>query len=70
MTARHLSPLRLLKWIALGEQDEAIMAVDAQFLDSIQDAIRSIETDIFPDTTSEIEGWERVLDLPSTGSDA
>lgn len=70
MTARHLSPLRLLKWVALGAHDDALMAVDAQFLDSVQDTIRNIETDIFPDTTSEIGEWERVLDLPSTGSDA
>lgn len=69
MSATHLAALRLLKGQVFGDADEAYLAMEAGWLDAWRAIVRQVEADIFPDTTRDLESWERVLDLGGTGTD-
>jgi Bacteriophage Mu-like, Gp48 len=69
MSATHLAALRLLKGQVYGDADEAYLAMEADWFDAWRAVVQQIEQDIFPDTTSDLASWERVLDLDGSGTD-
>lgn len=70
MISRHDTVLRSLKPINLGAQDGAMLAVDAAYLDSAQDALSAVLDDAFILTSTSLSRWEALYGLSSAGTDS